>query len=1102
MALHPFKGKLYAGSGEDSAKIYSTTTGSLGSWVQSFTDTNIISIKALTSVTNGGGYMYAAAYAPFSVIGSIYRTSDGNTWSRYRSSPVVIKNIVPFKGLGTVDSIYSIENGSWGDVIVRSAFDSNDPLDTLSAWDTVLDFASVNPYTEITSSIIHNGKFYIGTSYGGKLYTSANGTTWNLNTTLDSNFTNGNNYNLSALGSFGGYLYAATYNYVSGTEIWRTANDSTWTMVANYSNYDKVTSFFNSGAELWAGMTRISSGTGQIVKTSDGTSFTISVSNGFGSPENSGEYGNFAAFGNNLYYGSENYGFGGSALQTNSNTLRGIGISTGAQIWKKCLATTPVISIGPDQSVCENITANFNASPGFISYIWDDGSTSQSLSTFVQGEHFVIAVAANGCDATDTASLNVLQAPDMMITSPQVSNVVVCQGDSINVTGSAISNVRIPQPPISKVTNASISYAIGNTYDTIAVSGFNECACTSLYSVTIDSLYHAYDVDVAIGLYSPSGSFINLLSNLNGANFIGTEFVMNAQNQPGNFSFAPYTGQFLPIDPFSNLTGNPTGNWVLQMSDNYTLDDGVLKGWTLKFSVADSILTYSWNPSTGVSMSMALNTTITPFASANYVVTATNSLGCSAIDTLNVAVPTITATTTSDSLCYGSSATLVTDGSVNASWSPSTSLSSGTGTSVTATPLVSTLYAVTENISGCFVSDSVLITVDSAMLIDVGLTKSICYGDSTALIALVSSGTPPYTSLWTGGTTSVPSQYVEIGPTVSTLYTFYVTDAFGCSQSDTVTVQVTPSTDIYGHVAYSGGDVVNSNVLLYKYYPYQTHFDTVQMVTTDASGNYHFSSVNRMDYIVKVFPATNYTTLIPTYFGNTFLWDSASIVYHYCAVDDTLNIIAAEDNILATGPGYLHGRIVQDTGYVRVPGEPIPGIDVKLGRNPGGQLVTSVTTDNNGEYEFINVAYGNYTVFADIPGLGRDSSYTFIVDSANSVYNYLNYTVDSAEVHYVPEAGVGIKDLSAAKGNKFNVYPNPSKGNATIEYTLTTGTDVKLGVYNILGVQIRELVNTYQQAGTYNLRISENEYHFSSGVYFIALITNGKTSIHKIIITE
>jgi hypothetical protein len=197
-----------------------------------------------------------------------------------------------------------------------------------------------------------------------------------------------------------------------------------------------------------------------------------------------------------------------------------------------------------------------------------------------------------------------------------------------------------------------------------------------------------------------------------------------------------------------------------------------------------------------------------------------------------------------------------------------------------------------------------------------------------------------------------------------------------------------------------------------------------------------------------------------------------------------------------TGPGFLSGVIKEDEGF-RAPGDPIPGVDVKLGRNPGGEMMTSTETNSGGAYSF-NVPYGSYTIFADIPGMGCDSSYTVIVDSLYSSYTNLNYTVDSTNIHIVPSPD-GINE-TAANNIHFTIYPNPSKGNATIEYKINSDAKVELGIYNILGVQISEMVSKKQTEGIY--RYNLNDTHLSSGVYFIVLTANDQTNIKKIIITE
>jgi hypothetical protein len=60
--------------------------------------------------------------------------------------------------------------------------------------------------------------------------------------------------------------------------------------------------------------------------------------------------------------------------------------------------------------------------------------------------------------------------------------------------------------------------------------------------------------------------------------------------------------------------------------------------------------------------------------------------------------------------------------------------------------------------------------------------------------------------------------------------------------------------------------------------------------------------------------------------------------------------------------------------------DPVPGCDVKLGRNPGGQLAATSTTNNQGVASFANVPAGSYRVT-----LPSGASKNFTLQSAGSV---------------------------------------------------------------------------------------------------------------------
>ena len=64
-------------------------------------------------------------------------------------------------------------------------------------------------------------------------------------------------------------------------------------------------------------------------------------------------------------------------------------------------------------------------------------------------------------------------------------------------------------------------------------------------------------------------------------------------------------------------------------------------------------------------------------------------------------------------------------------------------------------------------------------------------------------------------------------------------------------------------------------------------------------------------------------------------------------------------------------------------------------------------------------------------------------------------------------------------------YPNPFNPSTTISYSLQKSGAVNLTIYDMLGREIRSIVNEFQNAGTYAVNFNPNEH--SSGIYFYKL---------------
>lgn len=1350
-AMHVFKGMLYAGTANNTGEVYSSSTGAANSWTQVFSQTFVQSIDAINSTTEGGGYIYISGYANGSDNPRIYRSPDGlpGSWTAYYESNYDrLPFIFPFKGTGAVDSMYIVRDTYPFSRILKAAYDNNDPTNASNTFDTVLTTPS---YDNIKCFAQYNNRMYVGTSNVGKIWiSSADGNKWKQDTLFQPGFGNGNNTAFSAMAAYAGYLYVGTENYSDGAQIWRSNNDSSWTKLPQSFPSGRISSMNVHSGKLWITFdANGGSARGSIMKNITDTTFAFSDSVGFGLNQNHGMAGNTALFGNHIYYSCGNMDNGNPQMTTQhskENVKSGGGSMIFAgQIWRSCTGALPAINLGTDKLVCGGVAVTFDAGPGASAYLWCNEETTRTISVDNPGDYYVTITGANGCQNTDTVTLKNKATPSAYVSMPEGPS-TVCKGDTLLVDASAGSGLRVTLPALHKVTDSIIG-DYKTVTDTLVVSGiYDEGAGVNLVSVTIDSLYHTDDGQLTLQLVAPDNSYITLSSN-NGygsGDYIGTTFSDTALTSVSNGT-GPFTGVFYPQNSFSNFSGPSNGKWVLYVSDNSGGNTGVLKGWSLRFSEKDTNITYSWTPAFGLSSTSTPKMKITGVSSTTYILTATNAIGCTSVDSVNITVPKMKVASSSVAVCAGDSVMISATGGVSYDWSPITGLTNTAKDSIFAKPTATTKYYVLDTIATCVITDSVVVTVNPLPIVSVnspvicagqtatltasgaatyswstsattgsitvtpvtttsytvtgvttgcsatatssvtvnplptanagtdqtacigstinftntstgginykwdfgdlttlsdtshitnpnyiypaagtytvtltvtssagctaidnmivtiadlpvvttssanatcngtcngtasttttggflpytyvwssspstaatatglcfgnytvtvtnsagcsttataaigqptplvpiaGASQTKCFSDTATFTGSVSGGTPGYTYLWNSGSTTYPTSTIKVVPAATTTYTLMVTDGAGCNASVTTTLIINPSTDIYGHVDTSGVNITNGKVVIYKYLPYKTHFDTIQVQPLNASGYYHFTNIDFGNYLIEVFADTLvYPRSIPTYYGDQSLWNAlpSEIVNHDCATTDTFDITLINMPVLAIGTGTLSGRITKGPGFGNSPkfkggysperGEPIPGIDVKLGKNPGGSahIVEQTQTNPNGEYSFSHLPLGDeYVIFVDIPGLGRDSSYVVTPTVADSVILYLDYIADSTRI-YIVDVTTGIKNSGSVAINTLSVYPNPSTDNTTIEYTLGMDANVLLGVYNVLGVKVAETANQHQSAGTYKYNLNTKKNNLNPGVYFITLIVDGKTSTRRLVITE
>jgi len=446
---------------------------------------------------------------------------------------------------------------------------------------------------------------------------------------------------------------------------------------------------------------------------------------------------------------------------------------------------------------------------------------------------FTITSTTNGDGNTANDNLATIS---INATNPEVyitGDTTLCPGQITVLT----ANASVSGGAGDLVLLNNTSYAIPDNNTTgiqspIVVTNSTALA-SQVISVTIDSITHPYVGDLKLSLIAPNASTINLVVNrgTSGDNFTGTVFISSATASITSGT-APFTGQFLPEQAFSLLTGNAQGTWNLKAVDNSGNDVGTIKGWTLKLPSTNSITNYSWSTGeTGATVSQ-INYTA-PVANTTCSVTVTDANGCSASDIVPISITNATNFSLGQDreICQGASTI------IDAGAGYDTYLWQNGSTSQTYTATTTGVVSVTVTGDCGTLTDQLNVTVNPLPTISLGANQAICQGDYANLDA--GSGFAAY--LWSTGATTQ-----QISTNTQGSYTVTVTNSNQCKNTASVSVTVNPlpTVNLGNNQTICQGNSANldagSGFVVYLW----STGATTQQISTNTQGSYTVTVTN------------------------------------------------------------------------------------------------------------------------------------------------------------------------------------------------------------------------------------------------------------------
>lgn len=509
--------------------------------------------------------------------------------------------------------------------------------------------------------------------------------------------------------------------------------------------------------------------------------------------------------------GSTNQTFTATASGTYSVTVTDANGCEGIDDMVLTVNPNPIADLGPDVQICVGQNHTWIGGFGFSSYLWQDGSTNQTLVASTPGTYSVTVTDANGCQATDDADLIVNPNP-----SPSLgANFLLCAGAvPITPTGGPYSGYVWQDGS----TNSSYTVTGPGTY-VVTVTDANGCIGVDQVIVTPGSASVSLGNDTVIC----QGDSLILFAGWGFSAYDwwnGPGGVVNTANAVGTY-WVTVTD---PLGCEASDTMRITGLRPYP-APNLGRDTALCVGTSLLLDAGPGD-SYQW------SNGATTQTQTLQAIPGIYQVTVTNQPGCSTVENINIldVYPQPTASPGNDArICAGDSVIFDAENSFPATYVWSTGQ---TGPAITA--FESGTFTVTvTNICGSAVGDATIEPLLYPPVPDIGPDTSICEEDIR-----FDAGVNADAYLWNN---TVPGYFYSVfHPGV-----FWVTATNQCgSGTDTIRVVEECEPALY----FPSGFTPNGDLLNDEFGPVGEAVEAYEMSIFDRWGKLIFQSNNQNDW--------------------------------------------------------------------------------------------------------------------------------------------------------------------------------------------------------------------------------------------------------------
>jgi len=788
------------------------------------------------------------------------------------------------------------------------------------------------------------------------------------------------------------------------------------------------------------------------------------------------------------------------------------------------------VHLGPDRKLCDGSTAVINAGSGYASYLWNDGSSNNSLTISAPGTYIVLVSDSYNCSFTDTLLATYFPYPAVNAGN----DTTICEGTNF-IFNPQFQNLLPTAPTTIQVgSGASFTSSVGpSPFGTYYMDDRTQMLYTSSELATLGLTPGGLTaIAFKVGsIGSPGMQGLTIRMGLSLQNTL-SGFVAGLSTVYTAAFYVPVTGwnEFVLTEPFY---WDGIQNIVVEVCFN---NNSYISNSSVQYSSVPNTVWSAWcdncapgcNLGGGSAFSERANLRISGSGDISlYTWTGPNSylsqLKNARID--------------------------------NASFSNA-----------------GTYSILVDNGVGCTATANIIIAVNPSPVANAGPDATVVYGTPSSLNASGSGGILPYTFSWTP-TTGLDNPNIAnptANPPTTTQYTLRVTAQNQCSDEDALLLTILPIYQIDGSITYKNASSSPLNdISIFLKAPGGAVIDTS---VTNNNGAYHFDQLTNNTF--------TYSILSTKAWGGVNATDALQVARHivYLISLDGLYLQAADVNnsgslssvdpllIMRRSVGAITSFPAGDWIFENTPInvlnsnviKNIKGVcvgDVNGSHFPGSKVYPAVTLKEQGSMtipsdgileipirieakhqlgaitlgftlsedisEVLDVSMARGTpewnlnegnllriAWHSLQGLELDAGDTVLrlklrlKEGLIPHQSLLSLTGDCeiADVNANVLTSVSLmvpKTSNSMTGNDLSLeaLPNPFNKEVMLAYSLPGDGQLRLTLYDVYGRKIRQLYSGNAAAGAYKMPVSGEE--LPAGLYYVELRHEAGKSLYS-----